>query len=112
MVVDDDRIFRMLVTRVAAQLGVTERLLLCADLASASRECARADFWVVDVNLPDGLGPTWVEHQRSEGFLQSVLLLSHSEWREDLAGLQPCEFARKPSALESLREMMQGWWTA
>lgn len=112
MVVDDDPIFRMLVKRVAGQLGCSERLLLCASLSEAAEACAAADFWVVDVNLPDGLGPTWVEQQRSNGFAQPALLLSHSEWLEDMAGLQPCEFARKPSALDSLREMMQGWWSA
>ncbi len=112
MVVDDDPIFRMLVKRVADQLGCSARLFFCVNLAEAERECARADFWVVDVNLPDGLGPTWVEQQRSKGFGQPALLLSHSAWLEDLAGLAPCEFARKPSVLDSLKVMMQGWWSA
>lgn len=112
MVVDDDPIFRMLVKRVADQLERQQCLLLCADLAAAQTQRARADFWVVDVNLPDGLGPTWVEQQRAEGFQQPVLLLSHSAWTEDLERLQPCEFARKPSALDGLKGMMQGWWSA
>ena len=110
MVVDDDPIFRMLVQRVAEQLGHLDELVLCADLSQASQACAKADFWVVDVNLPDGLGPSWVEQQRSEGFRQPALLLSHSEWIGDLGGLQPCRFARKASALDSLRVLMQGWW--
>lgn len=112
MVVDDDPIFRMLVKRVAEQLGRQQGLVLCADLAEAQAQRSRADFWVVDVNLPDGLGPTWVEQQRTEGFQQPVLLLSHSLWTEDLERLRPCEFARKPSALDSLKVMMQGWWSA
>lgn len=112
MVVDDDPIFRMLVKRVAEQLGRAQDLLLCANLAEAWLQRERTDFWVVDINLPDGLGPTWVEHQRSEGFRQPVLLLSHSDWTEDLDRLQPCEYSRKPSELGSLKEMMQGWWSA
>ncbi len=112
MVVDDDPIFRMLVKRVAEQLGHQQALLLCASLAEAGTHRAGADFWVVDVNLPDGFGPTWVEQQRTEGFQQPVLLLSHSAWTEDLQRLQPCEFARKPSSLDSLKGMMQGWWSA
>jgi len=111
MVVDDDPIFRMLVKRVCEQLGHQDGLVLCANLAEASQACGGADFWVVDVNLPDGLGPTWVEQQRSKGFGQPVLLLSHSEWTGDLGELQPCRFARKPSALDSLRVLMQGWWS-
>ena len=35
MVVDDDPIFRMLVKRVAEQLGRAQDLLLCANLAEA-----------------------------------------------------------------------------
>ena len=112
MVVDDDPIFRMLVKRVAEQLGHSPGLLLCANLSEADRQREHADFWVVDVNLPDGLGPDWVEQQRSKGFRQPVVLLSHSNWTEDLAGLQPCEFTRKPSTLESLKVIMQGWWSA
>lgn len=112
MVVDDDPIFRMLVKRVAEQLGHAPDLLLCANLAEAERQHDRAVFWVVDVNLPDGLGPKWVEQQRSKGFRQPVLLVSHSHWTEDLAGLQPCEFTHKPSTLASLKVIMQGWWSA
>jgi len=112
MVVDDDPIFRMLIKRVADQLGRSADLLLCANLAEATQQCGRADFWVVDINLPDGLGPIWVEHQRSAGFSQPVLLLSHSIWGESLQRLEPCRYARKPSALGSLKEMMQGWWSA
>ena len=108
MVVDDDPIFRMLVKRVADQLGRSPDLLLCANLAEASLHCERAEFWVVDINLPDGLGPTWVEQQRSAGFCQPVLFLSHGGWSDALPG----EFQRKPSTLETLKTMMQGWWSA
>ncbi len=108
MVVDDDPIFRMLVKRVADQLGRSAGLLLCASLAEAAQQCGRAEFWVVDINLPDGSGPNWVEYQRSAGFSQPVLFLSHSSW----AGVLPGELRRKPSTLESLKEMMQGWWSA
>lgn len=110
MVVDDDPLFRMLIKRVAQQLGYLDHLVLCANLAEASQACARADFWVVDVNLPDGLGPSWVEQQRSKGLGQPTLLLSHSDWTGDLSGLQPCQFTPKPSALDKLRVLMQGWW--
>jgi CheY-like chemotaxis protein len=110
MVVDDDPIFRMLVKRVAEQLGKQAALILCANLTEAGQQAELADFWVVDVHLPDGLGPVWVEQQRSAGRQQPVLLLSHSNWDGDVAELQPCSFTRKPAALNSLRELMQGWW--
>lgn len=108
MVVDDDPIFRMLVKRVAEQLGRGAELLLCANLEEASRHCQRADFWIVDINLPDGSGPVWVEHQRSAGFQQPTLFLSHSNWTEPLPG----EFQLKPSTLDGLKSIMQGWWSA
>ncbi len=110
MVVDDDPIFRMLVKRVAEQLGKQEAVILCANLREATGQAQRADFWVVDVHLPDGLGPGWVEEQRATGHQQPVLLLSHSNWEGDLAGMQPCSFTRKPGALDSLKDLMQGWW--
>ncbi|MFN8607569.1 MAG: response regulator [Vulcanimicrobiota bacterium] len=111
MVVDDDPIFRMLVRRVAEQLGKHQALLLCANLREANQQAGRADFWAVDVHLPDGLGPDWVEQQRAAGKDQPVLLLSHSNWEGNPARLGQCAFAPKPVTLDSLKELMQGWWS-
>lgn len=111
MVVDDDPIFRLMVGRVAGQLGRLERLRLCASLAETEAVKRTADLWVVDVNLPDGNGPDWVKQQREEGFTQPVWLLSHSDLVEDLGSLQPCQFSRKPGSLPEMRQLMQGWWT-
>ena len=82
------------------------------NLAEASLHCRTADFWVVDINLPDGTGPTWVEQQRKAGLSQTVLLLSHGSGPGDLDRLRDCGYAPKPSSLEDLKEMMQGWWSA
>lgn len=111
MLVDDDPIFRMLVRRVAEQLGKLPALILCANLQETTGPARTADFWVVDVHLSDGFGPNWVEQQRAAGCRQPVLLLSHSSWDGDPAALGSCSFARKPVTLDSLKELMQGWWT-
>ena len=110
MVVDDDPIFRMLVRRVAQQMGKADDLVLCDRLQQADSLKHQSLFWVIDVNLPDGLGPDWVKQQRDEGLLQPVLLLSHGEHSAALDALEPCRFQRKPSNLEDLRQLMQGWW--
>ncbi|MBS2036142.1 response regulator [bacterium] len=111
MVVDDDPIFRMLVRRVAEQLGKLPGLILCANLRETVEPAERADFWVVDVHLPDGFGPEWVEQQRAAGYRQPALLLSHSSWEGNPAGLGSCAFALKPVRLDRLKELMQGWWS-
>jgi len=110
MVVDDDPIFRLLVGRVAHQLGRSANLLMCSSLHEAGQLKRLADFWVIDVNLGDGVGPEWVKQQRDEGLAQPVLLLSHAPCQYDLEPLQPCRFLPKPSSLEDLGQLMQGWW--
>jgi len=111
MLVDDDPIFRLLVGRVAKQLGHAPALLMCANLAETAAVKEQTQFWVVDVNLPDGQGPDWVEQQRVLGFKQEVLLLSNADYGKVGPALQPCQFLPKPNTLEGLRELMQGWWT-
>lgn len=111
MLVDDDPIFRMLVRRVAEQLGKLPALILCANLQEAIGPAQDADFWVVDTHLPDGFGPEWVEQQRAAGHHQPVLLLSHSSWDGDPTAFGSCAFELKPITLDSLKELMQGWWT-
>ena len=111
MVVDDDPIFRLLVGRVAQQLGQASHLLLCTSLAAAEQVREQADFWAIDVNLPDGQGPEWVKTQRKLGYQQPVLFLSHGDFGHDLLSTQPSNFSRKPATLDGLRQLMQGWWT-
>ncbi|MBT9588153.1 hypothetical protein IV102_32750 [bacterium] len=111
MVVDDDPIFRLLVGRVAQQLGRSADLQVCASLHQATPFMRSANFWVIDINLGDGVGPEWVKQKRDEGLVQPVLLLSHGPCQYDLEPLQPCHFLRKPSTLEDLRQLMQGWWS-
>lgn len=112
MVVDDDPIFAMLVKRVAQQLGYAQQLRLCSDLKQAQELAAEAEFWVVDVNLPDGFGPDWVKQQREKGWTQEVQFLSHTDTPPDMAQLGSCRFAEKPRNLEALQTLMKDWWLA
>lgn len=112
MVVDDDPIFAMLVRRVAEQLGHSHHLRLCRDLKQAQEMAPQAEFWVVDVNLPDGLGPDWVKQQREKGWTQEVQFLSHTDTPPDLTQLGSCGFAEKPRNLEELQTLMKDWWRA
>jgi CheY-like chemotaxis protein len=110
LVVDDDPIFRLLVDRVARQLQRHHLIKLCSRLQDAERWTNDTDLWVIDVHLPDGTGPDWVKQKRENGFGQPVLLISHGPCPVDLEPLQPCCFRPKPSSLEDLRQLMQGWW--
>lgn len=112
MVVEDDPIFSLLVKRVAAQLGHSEHLRLCSNLKQAQEVAAEAEFWVVDLNLPDGFGPDWVKQQRQRGWTQSVQFLSHTDSPPDMGSLVPCLFATKPRSLDELHSMMKDWWPA
>lgn len=114
LVIDDDPVFRLLVNRVAVELGRKEQLHLCSDLAGADAYLREhtPGFWVVDIHLPDGSGNEWVKKQRSLGRSTRALLLSHSNLGEQgLEALQPCTFKRKPTSLAELRDLMKSWNT-
>jgi CheY-like chemotaxis protein len=112
MLIDDDPIFRLLVKKAAQSLGLSETLVLCESLKQADDclQTQRPDFWVIDVNLKDGLGPEWLLQQRQAGRTQPAQLISHSDLQDvDLATLKPCEFRRKPGQWADLCQWMKGW---
>lgn len=112
MLVDDDPIFRLLVKKAAESLGVSETLVICASLQQAD-ECLQnrqPDYWVLDVNLKDGMGPEWLGRQRQLGRREPAQLISHSDLQDvDLDTLKPCEFRRKPGQWDDLCQWMKGW---
>ena len=108
--IDDDPLFRLLVLRVAEELGRATELRFYRSLAEAETAPGR---WVLDLNLPDGTGVDWARKLRATGHSDPIWLISHGSLPADieLEALAPCQFARKPQGLEQLKEMMRLWWS-
>lgn len=112
LLVEDDPIYQRLVSKVASELG--GEIHVCNGVGEASERLLQCSYslWVVDVNLNDGYGPTWLLRQRRRGATEPSMLLSHSslESNVNLADLQPCSFQLKPRNLDDLKNLMKEWW--